>query len=67
MTHPTNFVRLDQVILSPLAGKKQLFTYETTDLWEQIKTPGMSLKDLSGVVQVLELERVGHFCISPLE
>ncbi|KAL5544339.1 hypothetical protein UlMin_008123 [Ulmus minor] len=41
---PSSFVRLDQDILSPLAGKKQLFTYETKDFWEQIKTPGMSLK-----------------------
>ncbi|XP_062116397.1 uncharacterized protein LOC133830438 [Humulus lupulus] len=41
---PSNFVRLDQDILSPLAGKKQLFTYETKDFWEQIKTPGMSLR-----------------------
>ncbi|XP_004299591.1 PREDICTED: mannose-1-phosphate guanyltransferase alpha isoform X2 [Fragaria vesca subsp. vesca] len=40
----THFVRLDQDILSPLAGKKQLYTYETMDFWEQIKTPGMSLK-----------------------
>ncbi|GMH01315.1 hypothetical protein Nepgr_003154 [Nepenthes gracilis] len=40
----TDFVRLDQDILSPLAGKKQLYTYETLDFWEQIKTPGMSLK-----------------------
>ncbi|XP_027125915.2 uncharacterized protein [Coffea arabica] len=41
---PTDFVRLDQDILSPLAGKKQLYTYETMDFWEQIKTPGMSLR-----------------------
>nr|POE61316.1 mannose-1-phosphate guanyltransferase alpha-b [Quercus suber] len=41
---PTDFVRLDQDFLSPLAGKKQLYTYETLDFWEQIKTPGMSLK-----------------------
>ncbi|KAK6928246.1 Nucleotidyl transferase domain [Dillenia turbinata] len=41
---PTDFVRLDQDILSPLAGKRQLYTYETTDFWEQIKTPGMALK-----------------------
>ncbi|KAD4888985.1 hypothetical protein R6Q59_034123 [Mikania micrantha] len=41
---PAEFVRLDQDILSPLAGKKQLYTYETLDFWEQIKTPGMSLK-----------------------
>ncbi|EEF44959.1 mannose-1-phosphate guanyltransferase, putative [Ricinus communis] len=41
---PIDFVRLDQDILSPLAGKKQLYTYETMDFWEQIKTPGMSLK-----------------------
>ncbi|CAI0549586.1 unnamed protein product [Linum tenue] len=41
---PSDFVRLDQDILSPLAGKKQLYTYETRDFWEQIKTPGMSLK-----------------------
>ncbi|CAI0549583.1 unnamed protein product [Linum tenue] len=37
---PSDFVRLDQDILSPLAGKKQLYTYETRDFWEQIKTPG---------------------------
>ncbi|KAF7819642.1 mannose-1-phosphate guanyltransferase alpha-like [Senna tora] len=43
-TLPTDFVRLDQDILSPLAGKKKLYTYETMDFWEQIKTPGMSLK-----------------------
>ncbi|KAL3629280.1 hypothetical protein CASFOL_026502 [Castilleja foliolosa] len=36
---PKDFVRLDQDILSPLAGKKQLYTYETMDFWEQIKTP----------------------------
>ncbi|CAA0828481.1 ADP-glucose pyrophosphorylase family protein [Striga hermonthica] len=41
---PTAFVRLDQDILSPLAGKKKLYTYETVDFWEQIKTPGMSIK-----------------------
>ncbi|KAH6755399.1 ADP-glucose pyrophosphorylase family protein [Perilla frutescens var. hirtella] len=41
---PTDFVRLDQDILSPLAGKKQLYTHETTEFWEQIKTPGMSIK-----------------------
>jgi mannose-1-phosphate guanylyltransferase len=35
-----NYVRLDQDILSPLAGKKQLYIYETMDFWEQIKTPG---------------------------
>lgn len=40
---PTDFVRLDQDILSPLAGKKQLYTYNT-EFWEQIKTPGMSIK-----------------------
>ncbi|GLU11196.1 hypothetical protein SLE2022_279560 [Rubroshorea leprosula] len=43
-TFPIDFVRLDQDILSPLAGKKQLYTYETLDFWEQIKTPGMLLK-----------------------
>ncbi|KAH0885809.1 hypothetical protein HID58_061905 [Brassica napus] len=41
---PADFVRLDQDILSPLAGKKQLYTYENKDFWEQIKTPGKSLK-----------------------
>ncbi|KAJ4712256.1 putative Mannose-1-phosphate guanyltransferase [Melia azedarach] len=41
---PTDYVRLDQDILSPLAGKKQFYIYETMDFWEQIKTPGMSLK-----------------------
>lgn len=38
---PADFVRLDQDILSPLAGKKMLYTYETMDFWEQIKTPGL--------------------------
>jgi small-conductance mechanosensitive channel len=37
---PTKFVRLDQDILTPLAGKKKLYTFETTDFWEQLKTPG---------------------------
>ncbi|KAL0357554.1 UNVERIFIED_CONTAM: Mannose-1-phosphate guanyltransferase alpha [Sesamum calycinum] len=37
---PSDFVRLDQDILSPLAGKRQLYVYETMDFWEQIKTPG---------------------------
>ncbi|KAL1191838.1 putative mannose-1-phosphate guanylyltransferase 2 [Cardamine amara subsp. amara] len=41
---PVHFVRLDQDILSPLAGKKQLYTYENKDFWEQIKTPAQSLK-----------------------
>ncbi|KAJ0963459.1 hypothetical protein J5N97_028581 [Dioscorea zingiberensis] len=41
---PADYVRLDQDILSPLAGKKEFYTYETLDFWEQIKTPGMSLK-----------------------
>lgn len=41
---PTDYVRLDQDILSPLAGKKVFYTYETSDFWEQIKTPGMSLR-----------------------
>ncbi|GKU97028.1 hypothetical protein SLEP1_g10211 [Rubroshorea leprosula] len=47
-TFPIDFVRLDQDILSPLAGKRQLYTYETLDFWEQIKTPGMLLKS-SGI------------------
>lgn len=33
-------MRLDQDILTPLAGKKKLYTFETNDFWEQIKTPG---------------------------
>ncbi|TVU47983.1 hypothetical protein EJB05_07601 [Eragrostis curvula] len=41
---PADYVRLDQDILSPLAGKKQLYTYQTLEFWEQIKTPGMSLR-----------------------
>ncbi|XP_073128028.1 uncharacterized protein [Henckelia pumila] len=41
---PTDFVRLDQDILSRLAGMKQLYTYETMDFWEQIKTPGMAIE-----------------------
>ena len=38
-TYPQGFVRLDQDILTPLAGKKQLYTYETNDFWMNIKTP----------------------------
>lgn len=41
---PEDFVRLDQDILTPYAGKKKLFCYETSDFWEQVKTPGMSLQ-----------------------
>ncbi|CAM6082001.1 unnamed protein product [Calypogeia fissa] len=41
---PSDFVRLDQDILTPLAGKKQLYTFETGDFWEQIKAPGMSIR-----------------------
>ncbi|KAI7742435.1 hypothetical protein M8C21_003365 [Ambrosia artemisiifolia] len=44
-THAKDFVRLDQDILSPLAGKKQLYTYETMDFWEQIKTPAKAKFD----------------------
>lgn len=44
---PTDFIRLDQDILTPLAGKQKLYTYETTDFWEQIKTPGMALRSSS--------------------
>lgn len=42
---PPEFVRLDQDILTPLAGKKKLYTYETVDFWEQIKTPGFDRHD----------------------
>ncbi|GAQ90945.1 GDP-mannose pyrophosphorylase [Klebsormidium nitens] len=38
------FIRLDQDVLTPLAGKRQLYVYETLDFWEQIKTPGMALR-----------------------
>ncbi|CAN6477660.1 unnamed protein product [Victoria cruziana] len=56
-TLPMDFVRLDQDILSPLAGKKQLYTYKTLDFWEQIKTPGMSLRCSS-----LYLSQFRHTC-----
>eukprot|EP00898_Chlorokybus_atmophyticus_P000856 jgi/Chlat1/1771/Chrsp134S02093 len=39
-----DYVRIDQEILTPLAGKKQLYVYKTEDFWEQIKNPGVSLK-----------------------
>ncbi|URE48083.1 Nucleotidyl transferase [Musa troglodytarum] len=57
---PPEFVRLDQDILTPLAGKKKLYTYETVDFWEQIKTPGMSLR-CSGLYlsQFLKSEQIG--------
>eukprot|EP01018_Ginkgo_biloba_P013002 Gb_10059 [translate_table: standard] len=41
---PKDFIRLDQDIFTPLVGKKKIYTYETLDFWEQIKTPGMSLR-----------------------
>lgn len=43
-TFRSDFMRLDQDILSPLAGKKQLYTYQTSDFWEQIKSPEISLR-----------------------
>ncbi|KAJ8449140.1 hypothetical protein Cgig2_004195 [Carnegiea gigantea] len=39
---PSDFVRFDQDILTPLAGKKQLYVYETMEFWEQMRTPGVS-------------------------
>ncbi|KAG2324243.1 hypothetical protein Bca52824_006971 [Brassica carinata] len=47
---PADFVRLDQDILSPLAGKKQLYTYETLDFWEQIKSPGYDVSKVLGTL-----------------
>ncbi|KAI3740404.1 hypothetical protein L2E82_30833 [Cichorium intybus] len=47
MTPAKDFVRLDQDILSPLAVKKQLYTYETMDFWEQIKTPSPTATSLA--------------------
>ncbi|GLJ08966.1 hypothetical protein SUGI_0099410 [Cryptomeria japonica] len=38
------FIRLDEDLFTPLVGKKKIYTYETLDVWEQIKTPRMSLK-----------------------
>lgn len=35
-----SFVRLDQDVFSPYAGKKKLYAYESPDFWEQIKNPG---------------------------
>ncbi|EFJ11836.1 hypothetical protein SELMODRAFT_182999 [Selaginella moellendorffii] len=43
-TLSADFIRLDQDILTPLAGKKKLYAYETQDFWEQIKVPGISLR-----------------------
>lgn len=43
-TLQADFVRLDQDILTPSAGKKKLYTFETNEFWEQIKTPGMSIR-----------------------
>ncbi|XVF50256.1 hypothetical protein PTKIN_Ptkin04bG0081500 [Pterospermum kingtungense] len=38
------FCKVESDILTPFAGKKQMYTYEIMDFWEQIKSPGMSLK-----------------------
>ena len=38
------FVRLDGDVISPNAGKKKLYTLETDAFWEQVKTPGSTLK-----------------------
>lgn len=37
-------IRLDEDLFTPLVGKKMIYTFETSDFWEQIKTPGMSLR-----------------------
>ncbi|KAH9306604.1 hypothetical protein KI387_011008, partial [Taxus chinensis] len=39
-----DFIRLDEDLFTPLVGKKKIYTYETLDFWEQIKTPRMSLR-----------------------
>ena len=39
-----NFARLDQDVMSALAGKKLLYVHRTEDFWEQIKTPGITLR-----------------------
>ncbi len=44
MCTPEQFVRLDGDILTPYAGKKALFVHETAGFWEQVKSPGMTLK-----------------------
>lgn len=41
---PKGFVRLDQDLLTPFAGKKQMYVHESTGYWEQLKTPGLMLK-----------------------
>eukprot|EP00246_Nothoceros_aenigmaticus_P010725 TRINITY_DN2751_c0_g1_i1.p1 TRINITY_DN2751_c0_g1~~TRINITY_DN2751_c0_g1_i1.p1 ORF type:complete len:276 (-),score=43.82 TRINITY_DN2751_c0_g1_i1:249-1076(-) len=56
-TIPTDYLRLDQDILTPLAGKQKLYTFETPDFWEQIKTPGMSLRCSSLYLEQYRLER----------
>lgn len=37
-------IRLDEDLFTPLVGKKMIYTFETSDFWEQIKIPGMSLR-----------------------
>ncbi|KAF3646651.1 hypothetical protein FXO37_20346 [Capsicum annuum] len=39
-------VQLDQDILTPLAGKKQIYTYEAMNFREQIRTPGTGLSSI---------------------
>ena len=58
---PADFVRLDQDILSPLAGKKELYTYQTLDFWEQIKTPGY-IQILYVILPFVILEFLTNHC-----
>lgn len=44
MCPPEQYVRMDGDILTPHAGKKALFVHETSGFWEQIKSPGATLK-----------------------
>eukprot|EP00899_Mesostigma_viride_P025816 jgi/Mesvir1/6419/Mv19510-RA.1 len=46
-----DFVRLDQDILTPLAGKQQLYCFETDGFWDQMKSPGMAVKTQGNYLQ----------------
>jgi len=41
---PRGFVRLGADVLAPYAGKRRLYVQETSEFWERVKAPGMTLR-----------------------
>ncbi|CAA6662968.1 unnamed protein product [Spirodela intermedia] len=65
-TIPSDFVRLDQDILSPLAGKRQLYTYETLEFWEANQDPGVCMVSSSFSISFLILGAASENDMAPV-